>query len=144
MNWKILGRKRSWPNCSTAPRSPGNEWGNPWKHCYNSNWHLPNTSQINISKYYLGLTHCISERVQNFRVTYRLRRQNWKVNQAFCLLLLVSLLGFNFRHWRRRRYFPPKRRAISKLHGVTTQKTVLFIVTAIRTAKSINCSELTE
>jgi hypothetical protein len=32
---------------------------------------------------------------------------------------------------RKRIYFPPKRRALAKLHGVTTQKTALFIVTAV-------------
>jgi hypothetical protein len=42
------------------------------------------------------------------------------------------LLGF-FGPWRWRLYVPPKRRAISELHGVTSQKTVSFIVTVVRT-----------
>jgi hypothetical protein len=34
----------------------------------------------------------------------------------------------------RRWYVPPKRRAVFELHGVTNQKTVLFIVTAVGTS----------
>jgi hypothetical protein len=33
-----------------------------------------------------------------------------------------------------KRDVPPKRRVFSTLHGVTTHKTVIFIVTAVRTS----------
>jgi hypothetical protein len=36
--------------------------------------------------------------------------------------------------WRWRRYFPPKRLDLSQLHGVTSQKIELFIVTTVRTS----------
>jgi hypothetical protein len=69
---------------------------------------------------------------------------NLKSKPSFLTALADLLLGFNLRHWRWRRYFPPKRRAVSKLHGITIQKIVLFIVTTIRTAKSMYRSEVTE
>jgi hypothetical protein len=36
--------------------------------------------------------------------------------------------------WRRRRYVPPKRRFLRESHGVTSQKTPFFIVTAVKTS----------
>jgi hypothetical protein len=45
---------------------------------------------------------------------------------------------FTLRSWRWKQYVPPKRCCISTgLHEVTYQKTVLFIVTAVRTLNSI-------
>jgi hypothetical protein len=43
-----------------------------------------------------------------------------------------SLLDLLFEPWRWRWYVPPKRRIISKLHGVTTQKKALSTTTAVR------------
>jgi hypothetical protein len=44
----------------------------------------------------------------------------------------------------RRRQFPPKRRFLQEPHGVTTQKTPFFIVTAVKTSnltlKLVTCS----
>jgi hypothetical protein len=37
-----------------------------------------------------------------------------------------------FLPWRWRRYVPPKRRITQNLHGITSQKTVFFIVTAVK------------
>jgi hypothetical protein len=45
---------------------------------------------------------------------------------TFRLLVLVSLLIL--RHWRWRKYYPPKRRALSEIYGVKTQETILFNV----------------
>jgi hypothetical protein len=36
--------------------------------------------------------------------------------------------------WWRRRYVPPKRRFLQEPHGVTSQKTTFFIVTAVKTS----------
>jgi hypothetical protein len=45
------------------------------------------------------------------------------------------LLSLFFRPWKWRRYVPPKRRLTLKgLHGVISQKLVLFITTAVRTS----------
>jgi hypothetical protein len=40
--------------------------------------------------------------------------------------------------WRWRRYDPPKRQFTQELHGATTQKTALFIVTAMKTSNLTN------
>jgi hypothetical protein len=39
-----------------------------------------------------------------------------------------------FLPWKWRRYVPPKRRFTQDLHGATSQKTVFFIVTAVKTS----------
>jgi hypothetical protein len=49
-------------------------------------------------------------------------------------LSVVSTDPFLVRPWRWRPYVPPKCRAFFELHGVTTPKAVLFIVTAVRTS----------
>jgi hypothetical protein len=43
------------------------------------------------------------------------------------------LAWLTLRSWRWRRYVPPKRRTVSEIHCVTTQKTAFFIVTAVIT-----------
>jgi hypothetical protein len=49
-----------------------------------------------------------------------------------CLLVLLNLF---LRPWRWRRYVPPKRRlTLNILHGVISQKIVLFITTAVKTS----------
>jgi hypothetical protein len=50
------------------------------------------------------------------------------------------LLSLFFRPWRCRRYVPPKLRStLNWLHGVISQKTVLFITTAVRTSNPTFC-----
>jgi hypothetical protein len=44
----------------------------------------------------------------------------------FCFVLLPFLAWLTLRPWRWRWYVPPKRRALYELHGVRTQKTILF------------------
>jgi hypothetical protein len=57
------------------------------------------------------------------------RNQRTRRYQAGFLLSLFSL------PWRWRRYVPPKRQlTFNGLHGVISQKTVLFITTAVRTS----------
>jgi hypothetical protein len=51
---------------------------------------------------------------------------------AFHQLLLLAWLALW--PWRWRQYVPPKRQSVFELHGVTTQNTVLIIVTAMRTS----------
>jgi hypothetical protein len=49
------------------------------------------------------------------------------VYSAWHLLTCWFLLKLFLRHWRWRRYVPPKRRLqLNKLHGVTSQKMILF------------------
>jgi hypothetical protein len=58
---------------------------------------------------------------------------NWQLNQkaSSCWFLLELFL----RPWRWRRYVPPKRRLqLNRLHGVTSQKMLLFITTAVKTS----------
>jgi hypothetical protein len=43
---------------------------------------------------------------------------------------------FTLRPWKWRQDVPSKRRALSDLHGVTTRKTVLFIVIAVRVSNA--------
>jgi hypothetical protein len=54
---------------------------------------------------------------------------------SYCLLLLLSFLVlWFFPPWWLRRYVPPKRRFSQEPYGVTSQKTVFFIVTAMKTS----------
>jgi hypothetical protein len=64
------------------------------------------------------------------RTTFRLR------TCCACHLLSRRFLAWLiFRPWRWRRYVPPKRRlTFNGLHGVVSQKMVLFISTAVRTS----------
>jgi hypothetical protein len=77
--------------------------------------------------------------------TYRLHLQGRKISQArnhresrwaACHLLSCWLLAwFIFWPWRWRRYVTPKRRlTLNGLHDVISQKTVVFITTAVRTS----------
>jgi hypothetical protein len=38
----------------------------------------------------------------------------------------LFLIWLTFRPWRWRRYIPPTRRAVSEIHGIIAQKTLLF------------------
>jgi hypothetical protein len=50
-------------------------------------------------------------------------------------LLAGFFMNIFLRPWRWRRYVPPKRRfTLNRLHGVTSQKMMLFITTAVRTS----------
>jgi hypothetical protein len=52
-------------------------------------------------------------------------------------LLTVVPCSRIFLPWRWRRYVPPKRRFTQYLYGATSQKTVFFIVTAVKTSNLI-------
>jgi hypothetical protein len=51
-----------------------------------------------------------------------------------CYLLLTFLTRLLFSSWWWRRYVPPKHRFLQEPHGVTSQKTGLLIVTAVKTS----------
>jgi hypothetical protein len=82
------------------------------------------------------VTPCSLEIARRFGGTCRLHLQGRRVNEArnqqdqaaswaeLCWFLAWPAL----RPWRWRRNVPQKRRAVSELHGVTTQETVLFSV----------------
>jgi hypothetical protein len=62
---------------------------------------------------------------------------NFLKNQQVSRWLLTSwfLLELFLRPWRWRRYVPPKRRLqLNRIHGVTSQKMILFITTAMKTS----------
>jgi hypothetical protein len=74
---------------------------------------------------------------RRFGETYRLHLQGWRNNsarsrwQAFLQVVAELFL----QPWRWRRYVPPKRRLqLNRLHGVISQKMILFITTAVRTS----------
>jgi hypothetical protein len=55
-----------------------------------------------------------------------------------CLLLTCLLTGLILRTWRWKQYVPPEHRYTSiRLHGVTSQNTVLFIVSTTGISNSI-------
>jgi hypothetical protein len=52
-----------------------------------------------------------------------------------CQLLLTLFLAHGFLSpWWRKHYVPPKRRFLQEPHGVTSQRTAFFIVTAVNTS----------
>jgi hypothetical protein len=58
-----------------------------------------------------------------------------KITSACHLLTCWFLLKLFLRPWRQGRYVPPKRRLqLRRLHGVTSQKMILFITTAVKTS----------
>jgi hypothetical protein len=71
---------------------------------------------------------CVNRRS---RWTYRLHLQGRKIRERGTS---VSRWQRMFLSWRWRRYVPPKRRFTQDLHGATSQKTALFIVTAVKTS----------
>jgi hypothetical protein len=68
---------------------------------------------------------CVNRR---FGWTYRLHLQG--CNHLLTLVLRSRI----FLPWRWRRYVPPKRRFTQDLNGNTSQKTALFIITAVKTS----------
>jgi hypothetical protein len=63
------------------------------------------------------------------------RISSWQDYSACHLLSRWCLAQLISRPWRWRRYVPPKRRlTLNRLHGVISQKMVLFILTAVRTS----------
>jgi hypothetical protein len=54
------------------------------------------------------------------------------------------LLSLFFRPWRWRQYVPPKLLTLNGLHGVISQKMVLFITTAVKTSDPTRCWNLSE
>jgi hypothetical protein len=72
----------------------------------------------------------------------RLKRTVWPRRRrtrlsAWSLLMLVSCLAYTLT-WKWRWRVPPKLLAVSILHRVTTQKTLLFVVTPHESLRS-NC-----
>jgi hypothetical protein len=69
-------------------------------------------------------------------------------DRLFCLQPLACwfLLKLFLRPWRWRRYVPPKRRLqLNRRHGITSQKMILFITTAVNTSNPTtgNCPTVT-
>jgi hypothetical protein len=64
------------------------------------------------------------------------RVASWVETDASChLLTCCFLLKLFLRPWRKRRYVPLKRRfQLKRLHGVTSQKMILFITAAVKTS----------
>jgi hypothetical protein len=54
----------------------------------------------------------------------------WRIGELGTTLAAVHLLS----PWWRRQYVPPKRRFLQEPHGVTSQKTPFFIITAVKTS----------
>jgi hypothetical protein len=75
-------------------------------------------------------------RVRRFRGTYRFRLHDRIVGQAELASCFCWFLSCSTRPWRWSCY-APVRRAVSELHGVTTQETASFIVTATATINRI-------
>jgi hypothetical protein len=112
-----------------------------------ANPHLRDLSNENCGL--LGLASYDSENAGRFGGICNLHLDRQRVRQArnqqteaprrdhlsacFCWFLV----WFTLRLWWRRRYVPLKRWALSELHNVTTQKSVLFIVTITRTSNPI-------
>jgi hypothetical protein len=95
-------------------------------------------TQINMN----GTVFCvITQCAQTFRknlppLSSGLKSNPSKIQAEATGWLFWFLIWFNFSSWRWRRYVPPKSQALSDVHGVTTQKTELFIVIAVRTTNS--------
>jgi hypothetical protein len=80
-------------------------------------------------------------RLINIQISQWIR--TWRVSSqaagACHLLTYWFLLKLFLRPWRWRRYVPPKRRLqLNRLHDVTSQKTILFITTAVKTSNPTN------
>jgi hypothetical protein len=69
---------------------------------------------------------------RRFGGTYRLHLQGWTRTLDGYLLACWFLLNLFLRPWRWRRYVPPKRLKLNGLHGVISQKMILFIPTAVK------------
>jgi hypothetical protein len=90
--------------------------------CYmNEHYTDKECSSVEVYKRF-RVTHCFSFHCRNISLALL----------ATCSLLISCLADT---HWGSQ-YSPPKRRDISELHGVVSQKTIFFIVTAVRTANA--------
>jgi hypothetical protein len=79
----------------------------------------------------------VVRRQRCFGETYCLQPHGQRVSQAqtaayFCRFLASGILCT----WRWRQHAAPKRRSVYEQHSVTIQKTVLFIVIAVRTRRA--------
>jgi hypothetical protein len=73
-------------------------------------------------------TPCSSERVQCFRGTWHFHLQGKRVSQAWFAACFYSFLCLDyFKPWRWRWYVQQKCWALSRLHGTTTKKAIIFI-----------------
>jgi hypothetical protein len=88
---------------------------------------------------FCDITPCSSLKVnRRFRITCRLHFQDRRISQA-----RNHLEASSKQSWRWRRYVPLKRQlTFNGLHGVISQKIVLFITTAVRTLHPAKLSVL--
>jgi hypothetical protein len=95
----------------------------PWE-SFTSNWFIYNycvEPVVFINK------RTISNRGSKWTVTEPSKKPAWKQVESRARLIIQP--------WKWRRYIPPKRRlTLNGLHGVISQKMVLFITTAVRTS----------
>jgi hypothetical protein len=105
---------------------------------YNWYWQLK-------SIFFWDMTSCsVLSGTRRFGGTYRLHLQGRRIVQRFAELfydpeglpLACSLLCWTILlPWRWKRYVPPKRRVpLNTLHGVISQKKILFKTTAVKTS----------
>jgi hypothetical protein len=82
---------------------------------------------------------CVSCRNRHFRGTYCLHHQSGK-NNKLRTTLAVSSWFFPPRWWRW--YIPPKYRYLQEPHGIISQKTAYFVVTAMKTSNlnTVSCT----
>jgi hypothetical protein len=103
-------------------------------------WDTTPCSPLKVNRRFGGTCrlHLQSRKISRARHQRGSRRQNRR-----CLLpaYLLVLADFFLRPWKWRRYATPKRRLqLSRLHGVISQKMVLFITTAVRASNPIEWS----
>jgi hypothetical protein len=88
-----------------------------------------------VSYWFRGLVHrCWQFQPKDGPMATEFQSSDWlSILLATCLL--AGLLNLFLRPWRWWRYVPPKRRLkLNGLHGVISQKMILFITTALRTS----------
>jgi hypothetical protein len=97
-------------------------------------WNITPYSPLSVKRRFWGTYRLHLQR----RKTKLSKKLAWKEMESFHAGFLLSLF---FQPWRWRRNVPPKRRlTLNGLHGVTSQKMVLFITTAVRTSKKVKFS----
>jgi hypothetical protein len=131
--------------------------------CFELIWSSPGRNLYVVASLYWFLHHCSKRSGWVLFEVYILYAVVWCgfhgwwviTDVKLCWILLIQLkiissnselracfwwcqTYFTFRSWRRKRYVPPKRPAVSELHCDTSQKTVLFIVAVMRTSNPTN------
>jgi hypothetical protein len=91
-------------------------------YCRNMWWIIRDKSIFFLRVSYSGIWRCVVR---------------WVAPDVACSLVCWTIL----RPWRWRRYVPPKRRVqLNVLHGVISQKMILFITTAVKTSNPTYCN----